>query len=130
MKPVVVHASANEVIEYIALNQTTSEEPWVQAVLDAKTVKLMLLNGNYAKQRKAYGLWLGSTMIGYAVAHLPSQTLDLLHVAEEFQGRGFGEQFLRELDVQRVVLDARNIRATNLYTKLGYELEFFEEEAA
>lgn len=128
MKPVVMSASVEEVIEYIELNKSDSEEPWVQAVLDAKTAKLILLNGSYAKQRKAYGLWLGSNMVGYAVVHLPSQTLDLLHVAEEYQGRGLGKYFLSQLDVVAVVLDARNVRATNLYTQFGYELEFFGEE--
>lgn len=128
MKAVVIIASVAEVVEYIELNRTETAEPWVEAVLDVKTARLMLLNGSYAKDRMAYGLWLGANMIGYAVVHRPSKTLDLLHIAEEYQGRGFGKQFLSELDIENVVLDARNIRATNLYTQLGYDLEFFGEE--
>lgn len=127
MKPVVQPVNLQTVLDYITLNQEVTEEPWVMAVLDPKTTRLLLTNGKHAHQRKAYGLFIGSTMIGYAVVHLPSQTLDLLHVAEDFRGNGYSTQLLSELNIKRVALDVRNIRATNLYTKLGYELEFFED---
>lgn len=127
MKPDVREVSLKTVLQYLILNYEVSEEPWVESVMDTRTVKLMLSNGSYAKQRKAHGLFLGETMIGYAVIHVPSETLDLLHVAEDFRGSGYSTAFLKELAVSNVVVDSRNIRAINLYTKLGYELEFFED---
>lgn len=128
MSYAVSEVNLNTVLQYVALNAEVSEDPWVEAVMNPKTIRLILCNGTNARDRKAYGLFIGETMIGYAVVHGPTQTLDLLHVAEDFRGLGYGYKFLKELNIQRVVLDARNIRATNLYTQLGYELEFFEEE--
>jgi len=127
MKHEVQEVSVDTVLGYLTLNHEASNEPWVKSVMDAKTVKMMLCNGSYARNRKAYGLFLGETMIGYAVVHHPSETLDLLHIAEDFRGMGYAKKFLRELDVSMVAVDGNNQRAVNLYTSLGYELEFIEE---
>lgn len=115
------------VLDYITLNHEVSDEPWVVNVMNPKTVRALLCSSCHANHRKAYGLFLGATMIGYAVVHTPTKTLDLLHIAEDFRGKGNAIRLLQVLDVERVTLDERNLRAVNLYTKLGYELEFYED---
>ncbi|ABY62875.1 acetyltransferase [Pseudomonas phage 201phi2-1] len=127
MKHDVQEVTTQTVLDYITLNREESDAPWVQSVMDSKTVKMLLCNGEYARQRKAYGMFLGGTMIGYAVVHRPSETLDLLHIAEDFREMGYAKAFLRELDITAVAVDPRNTRAINLYTDLGYELDFIEE---
>lgn len=120
--------SPSDVLNYIRLNKDDVNIPWIASVTNERTVGLILGNGVYAKQRKAYGLYNSDNMIGYAVIHYPTLTLDLLHLAEPYRGKGFGEWFLKELDANTVTVDASNIVAVNLYTKLGYNLEFFEED--
>lgn len=87
----------------------------------------MMENGKHGRDRKGWGLFKGSDMIGYAVVHGPTKHLDLLHLAEPYRGRGLGEQFLRKLSIEAVTVDERNTIALNLYNKLGYLTEFIGE---
>lgn len=124
--------NADQVTTYINQCDESSQDPWIQSVVDIDTVRMMMLNGKHGRERKGYGIFLGGDlMIGYAVIHTPTKHLDLLHIDEDFRGRGVGEQFLRQLDIETVTVDERNTTAINLYNKLGYLTEFFgvEDEA-
>lgn len=119
----------DDIVDYLNSNQESIKQPWVQVVTDQKIIKMMLNNGSYGKQRRAYGLFHRSTMIGYCVVNPRVQSLDLLHIAEGFRGKGLAERFLRQFDIDNVVVDPRNEAAIHLYSKLNYNLSFAEEAA-
>lgn len=124
----VQEVGVNVIEQYIIMNPEDLSNPWVASVMDLKVVMMMLKNGRHSRERKSYGLFIGDVMIGYAVIHVPYKHLDLLHVAEDFRGRGYAERFLRQLDIASVVVEASNAPAITLYTKLGYDLELYEED--
>lgn len=128
MKFEVQDVSKQVVLDYIDAVPATTAPIWERVVLDRETVVPMLFNGSYARERECFGLYIDGAIKGYAVVHAKNRELDLLHIHDDIRGMGYGERFLRELDIEAVTVDGQNTLAVNLYTKLGYEIEFMEEE--
>lgn len=124
MRLIVEPITKESVYGYIERQPAVGLPEWELAVLDQTTVKAMLSNGNYARERKAFGLLKDQNIIGYAVVHEPTKTLDLLHLSDVYRGLGFGESFLNQLDITDVSVDSRNKKAIKLYDRLKYTIDF------
>ncbi len=115
------------VLDYIDAIDSTTLPIWEKVVLDRETVVPMLFNGNYARDRQAYAMYIDGVVKGYAVVHKDGE-LDLLHIQKDVRGLGYGERFLSQLDIESVSVDGNNTAAVGLYNKLGYEISFLEDE--
>ena len=117
-------------VPYIVIKQYLEQQAkdglpeWEAVTLDLDTVKMLLHNGAYARDRSAWAVVLEGRVMGYAVVYNPQRTLDLLHLAPEVRGKGLGKWFLQHLNIKEVVVDFRNKVALALYKRLGYEIEY------
>lgn len=117
----------NTVLKYVAKHEANDLDVWERVVLCKDTIVPMLVNGAYARDRTKHGLFVAGVMVGYAVVHAPLKVLDLLHLDPDHRGKGLGEWFLRQLDIEAVSVDPENVKAVQLYDKLGYELDFIKD---
>lgn len=117
-------------VPYIVIKQYVEQQAkdglpeWETVTLDDDTVKLLLMNGAFARERSAWTVVLEGRVVGYAVVDDRMKTLDLLHLAPEVRGKGLGKWFLQHLNIKNVVVDIRNKVALALYKGLGYEIEY------
>ena len=127
MKTQVEVVSVNAILAYAFAQDKDNVTVWENVVLDPTTIKPMMCNGAAARNRKGFGLFIGSDMVGYAVVDESYHCLDLMHITADLRGQGLGKAFLKQLDIKRVCVDACNHAAINLYTQMGYEIEYLED---
>lgn len=99
---------------------------YIRTVVNPNTAQALLDPQRY-KHYRGYGMYVGNTMVGYAVVHEVNSLLSLLHVAKGYRGQGLAENFVKQLGIKETIVCRENVRAIKFYQKLGIEYTFDDE---
>lgn len=120
--------SVDCILDYVLKQPQTRIPVWEKVVLDQTTIIPMMRNGNHARLRKGFGLFVGRCMVGYAVIDESKHSLELLHISAGVRGHGLSTFLLKQLHIKSVSVDEANHVAIKLYRKLGYTIDLIKEE--
>ncbi len=126
-RPVIAPVSLDDLMRYIDDIASEDVPEYLENLLDKKIIRFMLSDPVFSKSRVAYGAYIDGVLCGFSIIQHVVDSLDLLHVHEDYRNMGVGSRLIEYSGIKRVVVNKKNSKALSLYRHFSLEVHYDDD---